>query len=116
MIPKAKPYSLGRTIAFGMATAIGFTMLSLFFLYMQAQGTHHRLAGEVITITSENVTVQNAHGDITVLVIPPDAELRGMSSYQELDIGQHVMMRGRFLDGDTFEVDRMRMLTDRPVE
>lgn len=116
MTPKAKPYSLGRTIVFGLATAIAFALLSLFFLYMQAQGTHHRLAGEVVAVTDESVSVQNARGGITILIMSADAELRGMTSIEELELGQHVMMRGNFLDDDTFEVDRMRILSDRPVE
>lgn len=115
-MPKAKPYSLGWTMTVGLAVAISFAVLSLFFLYMQAQGTHHRISGEVIAITPDSVTVKNAHGDITLLVISSDAELRGMTSHQELDIGQHIMMRGQFLDGATFEVDRMRVLTDGPAE
>lgn len=116
MTHKAKPYSLGRTIAVGLATAVAFAILSLFFLFLQAKGSQHRLAGEVVAVTSENVSVQNARGDITVLIIPLAAELRGMSSYQELEIGQHVMMRGSFLKDGTFEVDRMRILTEGPVE
>lgn len=116
MTPKAKPYSLGWTIIFGLAAAIAFALLSLFFLYMQAIGTHHRLAGEVVAVTNENLSVQDAHGNITILVISTDAELRGMVLVEELDIGQHVMMRGSFLEDGTFEVDRMRSLTDRPAE
>ncbi|MEO1537279.1 MAG: hypothetical protein AAFR73_06070 [Pseudomonadota bacterium] len=116
MTPKAKPYSLGRTIAIGLATAIAFAALSLFFLFMQAKDNQHRLAGEVVAVSGETASVQNAHGDVTVLIISADGRLRGMSSFQDLDIGQHVMMRGSFLEDSTFEVDRMRILTDRPLE
>ncbi|MEN8896770.1 MAG: hypothetical protein ABF248_11890 [Yoonia sp.] len=116
MTPKAKPYSLGWTITVGLITAIAFAMLSLFFLYMQAQDTYHRLTGEVISVHSETVSVQNARGDVIVLVIPAEAGLRGMSAVQELEVGQHVMTRGSFLDDGTFEVDRLRTLTKGAVE
>lgn len=114
MTRKAKPYSLGHTIAVGVVTAAAFALLSLFFLYMQAQGSQHRLAGEVISVTSQSVTLRNAREVETVLVFSADVELRGVSSYEELDIGQHVMMRGSFRDDGTFEVERLRALTDRP--
>ncbi|SFR04952.1 hypothetical protein [Poseidonocella sedimentorum] len=115
MSPKAKPYSLGRTIAVGLAIAASFAILSLFFLYLQARGNLQRLAGEVVAVSQVGVSVQNARGDITAVTVPLDAELHGMASFRELEPGQHVMIRGRILDDGTFEVDRMRTLTEGPV-
>ncbi len=116
MTRKTHPYSLGRTLLVGLATAVAFALLSLFFLYMQAQETQHRLAGEVVSVTTDSARIQDAHGEITVLVVSADAELRDIASFREMEIGQHVMMRGSFVDDGTFAVDRMRPLTDGPAE
>lgn len=108
----AKPYSLRRTIAIGLAAAIAFAAVSLFFLFLQAQGTHHRLAGEVVSVELERVHIRNARDVDTVLVVPPDAELHGIPSVEMLVPGEHVMTRGRFLEDGSFEVDRLRVLKD----
>ena len=114
MTKNAKPYSLGRAIAFGLAVATAFALLSLFFLFMQARNTHHRLAGEVVTVAEDTVSIRNARGALTVLTIPKDAELRGVASVESLAVGQHLMARGSFTDVGTFEVERLRVLKGEP--
>ena len=115
MTPSAKPYSLGRTIAFGLATATAFALLSLFFLFMLAKGTYHRLSGEVVAVDSDSVRIRDARGAVTVLTIPRDAELRGVPSMEMLDVGQHLMTRGKHTDDGTFEVEHLRVLRDKTL-
>ncbi|MBV2361511.1 hypothetical protein KUH32_17240 [Thalassococcus sp. CAU 1522] len=116
MSEDAKPYSLGRTIAVGLGIAAAFALLSLFFLYMQAQNAYHRLAGEVVAVAGDSLDIRNARGAITVLTVQPQTELRGVADIALLEIGQHVMTRGSFADDGTFVVDRLRVIRgpDRP--
>jgi hypothetical protein len=70
----------------------------------------------VIAVQSETLNIQDAHGDVTVLKIARDAELRGVASIDVLVAGQHVMARGAFADNGDFVVDRLRLIEgpDRP--
>lgn len=110
MSRKAKPYSVKQTIIVGLVVATGFALLSLMFLYMQAQNSAHRIAGKVIAISEGQLEIQNARGDVTVLNVAPDAELHGMTSLEALNVGQHIMSRGSFTEDREFEVDRMRVI------
>lgn len=107
----AKPFHLGKTVAVGLALAMAFALLSLFFLVVQVRNSQHRLAGEVISVVNDRITIQNARGNKTVLIVPPDAKLHGVTSLTALVLGQHVMTKGTFAD-EVFEVDRLRVLRD----
>ena len=53
MTQRHKPYSTRSILVVGLIMAIGFSALSLLFLYMQARNTQHRVAGEVISISEK---------------------------------------------------------------
>jgi hypothetical protein len=110
MSKSTKPFSLGRTIVVGLAVATAFSLLSLFFLFMQARGADHRLTGEVVAVESDTLTIQNGRGEVTLLVVLPDIELRGVDSVEELVPGQHIMTRGNFTEDGTFEAEGLRVL------
>ncbi len=69
MSTPAKSYSLEKTIAVGLTTGAAFTLLSLFFLLLQARNTDVRLSGEVITVAPDSVTTRGARGTETVLTL-----------------------------------------------
>ena len=110
MSKDAKPYALGRTIAVGLGAAAACALLSLFFLFLQAQSAHHRLAGEVVVVANDSLDIRSALGTITVLTFQPEAEVRGVADIALLKVGQHVMIRGSFADDGTFLVDRLRVI------
>jgi len=105
----AKPYHLGKTLAVGLALAVAFSMLSLFLLFIQARNSEVHLVGEVISSTEDTLTIQNAHGEHTVLKVPEDAKLYGVESLAAIVEGEHIMTKGDFV-GEIFEVERLRML------
>ncbi|MFP7569925.1 hypothetical protein [Marivita sp. S2033] len=107
-----KPYSLKATVAIGLLVATAFTLLSLFFLFLQAQGTYDRLTGEIVELVGNRLELQNARGAVTVMTIPPHTEVHGLKTDEALVEGQHIMTRGRFADDGTFVVDRLRVLRD----
>ena len=110
MSTSAKPYPLGKAIAVGLALAVGFLLLSLGFLFLQARSTQVRLAGEVIAVADDSITIRSARGNETVLILNPDAKLRGLASVAAIADGQHIMIRGNFTETNVFEVDGLRVV------
>ncbi len=111
MKTRAKPYHLGKTLALGLVAAIAFALLSLFFLFVQARSGDHRIAGKVMSVAESTITIQNAHGKTTVLIVPEDAQLHGVATLDALTLEHHIMSKGSFVD-ETFIVDRLRVLKD----
>jgi hypothetical protein len=111
---KAKPYSNRRVIVVGVLLATGFALLSLFFLFLQASEHHDRLAGRIIDVRSDAITIQDGRGYVTELVIAPDLDIRGVKDGELPQIGQHVMVRGDFEPDGTFDVDGMRIIEGPP--
>ena len=112
MAQLAKPHSLRRALALGLALALGFSALSVGFLVLQARQHDHRIAGEVIAVEAGRITIRSGRGRETVLIVPPELPVRGVSSVAGIAIGQHVMSRGSFAEKGMFEVERLRVLTD----
>lgn len=113
MTNRAKPFSLRRSLVFGIAAAVGFSLLSVFFFYLQAQNTQHRLAGEVIGIEGDVLTIRNARDVETALSVLPDARIRGIPEINAVLVGQHVMARGSYTEDGIFEADGLRLIRDR---
>ncbi len=73
-------------IAFGLAVATAFALLLLFFLFMLARSTHHRLTGGVVAVAIDSISTRDARGAVTVLIVPQGADLRGVSSVEMLTV------------------------------
>lgn len=112
---KVRPYSRRHALAIGLLTATAFALLSLFLLYAQVRGAHQRLAGEVVQVEDDHLTIRNARGIVTRLTISDDVELRGVTSADSVRVGQHLMTRGHFRDDGTFEVERMKVFDGEPT-
>lgn len=110
MTQRHKPYSTRSILVVGLIMAIGFSALSLLFLYMQARNTQHRVAGEVISISEGQIVISGARGRETVLIVAPDVPVRGVPSVSAIVVGQHIMTRGDFIEPGVFEVDGVRLL------
>ncbi|MGH1577801.1 hypothetical protein [Planktotalea sp.] len=111
MKPPIKPFHLGKILIAALLTALAFALLSLFLLFVQARNAQHHLAGEVISVEGTSITIQNARGKKTVLVVPSQATLHGVDAISGLVLGQHIMSKGMFID-EVFEVDRLRVVRD----
>jgi len=107
-----KPYAPGKIFAVGLAVAVLFSLLSLFFLFLQANNVHNRQSGEVISLSANKISIRNARGKVTELSFASDIKLRGVTSLSELAPGIHIMTRGEFTDSGTFEVDRLRIIKE----
>ena len=105
----AQPYSLRRTLAVGLGLAVGFALLSLFFLVLQAKGHDDRLAGEVIFVDAaagqDQLILSNHRGEQTAVTLTRDAMFKGVEDLAEVSLGQHVMVRGT-LDREGSETGR----------
>lgn len=115
MKPRIRPYSIGQTLFAGLLIAAAFACLSFFMLVMQARSDdlHHR-AGMILSTEDNLIHIQNARGQVTVLVVPDDARLAGVTATDALVVGQHVMTRGTFEEDGTFDVQSLRVLRGKP--
>lgn len=107
---KAKPYSLGRTIAVGLGVATGFALLSFFFFVLQAKNSQDHIAGMVVAVAPDSVDIRNARGAETMVIVTPDVDLRGVASLDGLAPGQHVMARGQFDEAGVFVAIGLRLI------
>lgn len=106
----AKPYPLGKAIAVGLALAVVFFLLSIFFIFMQARSAQTRLAGEVVAVAADSVTIRSARGSDTTAMFVPDPKLHGVTSVAAIVEGQHIMIRGKFTETGVFEADGLRVI------
>lgn len=112
----AKPYSRRAVIGAGLALAIGFLALSVFFLFLQARNNEVRLAGMITAVGDNTVTIRNAHGDETRLIVTPDTKLGTIEEIAALSPGQHIMTRGDYDDADVFQATGIRLIRRPPSE
>ena len=89
-----KPFPIRKVITYGFAIIVGTSLLSLFFLFLQVRTGVDRRAGEVIQITAETITIVNAAGEKTTLLIRDDVTLKGVDALSEISVGQRIMSGG----------------------
>ena len=112
MTKPAKPLPVKTVLALGIAMAVAFSLLSFFFLFMQARNAGDRIVGAVVAIEQQNITIINGRGQKTTLIVPEDAHLRNIDTIADISLGQRLMIRGSFVDDATFRVEGLRVFKD----
>lgn len=112
MTKLAKPFSIKLVIAVGLSIVLAFALLSFFFLFVQARSGTDRIVGEVVTVEAHYITIIDARGRTTTLIVPADAHLRGVDAISDLFLGQLIMTRGAFVDDAVFQVEGLRIVED----
>lgn len=115
MEPRARPYSTSRVIVVGLAIAVGFSLLSLFFLFLQARSSQARLAGMVVAVAEDSLTIRNRRGVETVLMTARIEEQRDLDYLERAALGDHLMVRGDMIADGVLDMVDLRPI-DAPRE
>ena len=112
MTKRAKPYSIRMIIALGVGAAVCFSLLSFWFMVVQAKRAGHRIVGDVVAVEGQSITIANVRGQATTFIVQEDARLFGIDELSDLVLGQRLMIRGRPNEDAAFVVEGLRVLVD----
>lgn len=103
---KGKPTS--KMILFVVGIMVLFTTISLVLLYMQTQNHAAHVAGEIVAIAANEITIVNRSGNETILIITEQTKMR--SSVEDLASGVFVHSAGTRVDDTYFQSKGIRII------
>ncbi len=107
------PYPPRTIILVGGGMAICSLLFTLAMFWIQNTGPHDHIAGTVVLVTPDAITVENAHGITTTIHISPTTKIGDITPVTSLATGTPIMAGGIFLDEQNFAADGVRKFHQR---
>jgi len=94
-----------------ICTAVIFTLLSFGSLWLQAKKHAGNISGQIISVTEQEIVLENKHGSETTLIISEDTRIRG--EHEELEPGMFIHSFGERNEDGEFISEGIRVLQPR---
>ena len=108
------PYPLRTIVLVGVGAALCSFLFTLTMFWIQQTEPTDHIAGEVVSVTSDTITIKNARGATTTILLSPDTKIGDIDPLSSLATRTPIMAGGTFITERSFAADGVRMFHKRP--